>query len=210
MKKVGIIFISILLIAAFIIWLADHKIDTAAKDRVYSDIKKIPHRKVGLLLGTSKYLANRQENPYFTYRINAAVALFNRKKIDFILVSGDNRHISYNEPRDMRNALIKRGIPADKIYLDYAGLRTLDSVIRANKIFGQQSFTVISQEFHNKRAIYIGKSKGLNLIGYNAKDVTGENSIKTNIREKFARVKVFLDILTNKKPKFLGEDIIIN
>ena len=210
MKKIGIILFIILLLVIFIIWFANYKIDVASRDKVYDDIEKTPYRKVGLLLGTSKYLANSQENPYFIYRINAATALFNREKIDFILVSGDNRHLSYNEPRDMKSALIKRGIPSDKIYLDYAGLRTLDSVVRADKIFGQQSFTVISQEFHNKRAIYIGESKGLKIIGYNAKEVTGEHSIKTNIREKFARVKVFLDILTNKKPKFLGETIRIN
>jgi len=209
MKKIGIVLSVILLIIIFLILLANCKIEMNAENKVYDDIKKIPYRKVGLLLGTSKYLANRQENPYFTYRINAAVALFNVGKIDFILVSGDNRHVSYNEPRDMKKALIKRGVPAEKIYLDYAGFRTLDSVVRTDKIFGQRSFTVISQKFHNKRAIYIGESNGLNLIGYNAKDVTGEQSLKTNVRETFARVKVFLDILTGKKPKFLGDSISI-
>ena len=107
----------------------------------------------------------------------------------------------------MKEELLKNGIPENRIFLDYAGFRTYDSVIRMSKIFGQNSFTVISQEFHNRRAIYIARHFGLNVTGFNAKDVDIYNGFKTKLREKFARVKVFIDILTNKQPKFLGEQI---
>jgi len=110
----------------------------------------------------------------------------------------------------MKDELIKRGIPTDKIYLDYAGFRTFDSMYRMREIFGQVRFTVISQEFHNRRAVYIGKRLGLDVIGYNAKDVDAYNGFKTKLREKLARAKLFLDIMINKKPKFLGEKISIN
>jgi SanA protein len=109
---------------------------------------------VGLVLGTSQYLKNGYLNWYFKYRIEATVELYKKGKIDFILVSGDNSHKNYDEPTAFKNELIKRGIPADQIYLDYAGFRTLDSVVRAKEIFGQTSITIISQKFHNERAIY--------------------------------------------------------
>ena len=105
-------------------------------------------------------------------------------KIEFIVISGDNSKKDYNEPLDMKNELIKAGIPPEKIYLDYAGFRTYDSVIRLDKIFGQKKFTVISQDFHNRRAIYIARHLNLQAIGFNAKDVDVYNGFKTKLREK--------------------------
>lgn len=110
----------------------------------------------------------------------------------------------------MKNELVKRGVAEDKIYLDYAGFRTLDSVVRMEKIFGQHRFTVISQDFHNRRAIYIAQAKGLQAIGYNAQDVDAYSGFKTQLREKFARVKLFMDLYTNKSPKFLGDLLLLN
>ena len=207
LKKILLI-LSVLLVAGILfIWFANHKISVATDDKVYTDVSEIPYNKTGLVLGTSKKLRSGHANPYFTYRINAAAELYKKGKISYIVVSGDNRHRSYNEPKDMQKALIAEGVPEEKIYLDYAGFRTLDSVVRINKIFGQSSFTVISQEFHNKRAIYIAESYGYNAIGYNAKDVNKSLGFKVRVREIFARVKVFLDLLIGKEPKFLGEPI---
>ncbi len=115
----------------------------------------------------------------------------------------------YNEPEDMKNDLVRLGMPDSVIYLDYAGFRTYDSVIRMNKIFGQDSFTIISQQFHNKRAIYSSNRLGLSAVGYNAKDVNKYFGFKTKVREQFARVKVFLDLAVSKQPKFLGEKVVI-
>ncbi|WP_298780459.1 ElyC/SanA/YdcF family protein [uncultured Polaribacter sp.] len=178
-----------------------------AKEKIFSSTKLIPKNEVGLLLGTSKTLINGQQNFYFTYRVNAAVELFKAGKIKFILISGDNRTKNNNEPKDFKDELLKRGIPENKIYLDYAGFRTLDSVVRLKEIFGQNSVTMISQEFHNERAIYLAEHFGINAIGYNAKDVTNSFGFKTQVREYFARVKVFVDIIFNVEPKFLGKKI---
>jgi SanA protein len=177
---------------------------------VYNDVNAVPHNKVGVILGTSKYLKSGQKNMYFFNRIAAVVELFKAHKIDYIVISGDNSRNTYNEPADMQNELIKHGVPKDKIYLDYAGFRTYDSLIRMNKIFGQKSFTIISQEFHNRRAIYIAKRLDLNVVGFNAEDVSAYSGFKTNVREKFARVKVFIDFLVKKEPRFLGEKIEIH
>jgi len=209
-KKIlmGILLLGVVISVVFVVC-ANYRIDKQTEKSVFGDIESIPENKVGLLLGTSKLLKSGQLNPYFINRIIAAEELFKSGKIQNILISGDNSRKDYNEPQDMKDELIKRGIPEEKIYLDYAGFRTFDSVYRMNAIFGQNSFTIISQKFHNQRAIYIANALGLNAVGYNAKDVDTYSGSKTKLREKFARVKVFIDLLINKKPKFLGEKIVI-
>lgn len=180
---------------------------TAAQ--IYNEVITIPQNKVGLLLGTSPKLKNGNNNLYFDYRILAAVELYKAGKIKYILISGDNRREDYNEPEEMKKALMQKGIPEKFIYLDYAGFRTLDSVIRAKEVFGQNQLTIISQRFHNERAIYLAERNGINAIGYNAKDVNAYAGLKTNIRELLARVKMFIDLAIDKQPHFLGEKIII-
>ena len=191
------------------IWGANFVVDHNTETLVYDNVDSIPFNKTGLLLGTSKTLKSGRPNQYFQNRIKATLILFQSGKIDFLIISGDNSHKGYNEPEDMKSELMLRGIPEDKIYLDYAGFRTLDSVVRMEKIFGQKSFTIISQKFHNQRAIYIAYAKGLQAVGYNAEDVNAYSGFKTQLREKFARVKLFLDLWTGKNPKFLGEPVII-
>jgi SanA protein len=186
------------------------RINQQTKNTVFDSVELIPENTVGLLLGTSKLLKSGTPNQYFLNRINATVELFEAGKIKIIVISGDNSKKHYNEPQDMKEELVKRGVPENKIYLDYAGFRTYDSMYRISEIFGQTKCTVISQKFHNQRAIYIANSLKINAIGYNAKDVDAYNGFKTNLREKFARVKLLIDLTFNKKPKFLGEKIIID
>ncbi len=188
---------------------ANHTIEYATDDYVTSSINKLPKEKVGLVLGTSKSLKNGNKNPYFFYRIEAAEELFKSGKIDYIIVSGDNSSQYYNEPEDMQTELIGRGIPKTKIFLDFAGLRTLDSVVRAKEIFGQNSYLIISQRFHNERAVFLAQKKGIEAYGYNAKDVNKKAGFKTNLREYFARVKVFWDLFFGVDPKFSGSKVVI-
>lgn len=179
------------------------------KNKVYENVAETPHNRVGLVLGTSPYARNGGPNYYFTYRIDACVALYNAGKIDRILVSGDNHVKTYDEPQYMKNALIERGIPASAIVLDYAGFRTWDSVIRAKKVFGQSKFTIISQGYHNERAVFIARCKGIEAIGFNAKDIkrTRTYIYFGFLRESLARCKMFLDLIINRQPKFLGDPI---
>ena len=180
-----------------------------SKGKLYSRPDVIPFNKVGLLLGTSKYLVDGRPNLYYLFRIQAAVELYKHGKIKYIIVSGDNGTTDYNEPEDMRNDLIAQGVDASHIYLDHAGFRTFDSIVRLKRIFGQESVTIISQPFHNERAIYIASKEGIAAIGFNARDINSGAGLKVQVREKFARVKVFLDYLFGKEPKFLGEKILI-
>jgi len=188
---------------------ANVRITRKTKEFITENINELKPEKVGLLLGTSKFLKSGKPNEFFFNRIDAAVRLYNENKIKYIIISGDNSHKSYNEPRDMKNELIKRGIPDTCIHLDYAGFRTLDSVVRAKEIFGQSSFIVISQKFHNERAVYIARKKGIKAYGYNAKDVSAYKGFKTKVRELIARDKAMLDLLFRVKPKFYGEKITI-
>lgn len=209
LKKIifyGLIFFGISVL--FIFW-ANHKIESETKDFVSNEVQKLPNEKVGLLLGTGKFLKNGWKNLYFFYRIDAAEQLYKSGKIQYILISGDNSTKNYSEPEDMQAELIKRGIPADKIVLDFAGFRTLDSVVRAKEIFGQNAFIIISQKFHNERAVFLAQHYGIKAYGFNAKDVNKYAGFKTQLREKFARAKVFVDFLLGVEPKFGGEKVII-
>lgn len=207
MKTKYYIFLTILVLPFLLIIISNYSIEKYSENKTFSDLEIIKKNKVGLVLGTSKVLNNGMINLYFTFRINATVQLYNYGKIDFILISGDNGNKDYDEPTDFKNELIKKGIPEDKIFLDFAGFRTLDSVIRSREIFGQKSITIISQQFHNERAIYLAEKNGINAIGFNAKDVSGKYGMKVQIREYLARTKVFIDILFGIKPKFLGDKI---
>jgi len=174
---------------------------------VTDQLEHLPKTKVAVVLGTAPNLVNGYQNYYFTYRIEAAAKLYKSGKVTHFIVSGDHGRKNYNEPEAMKLALIKNGILENVIYLDYAGFRTLDSMIRAKEIFGQKEFIVVSQEFHNQRAVYIARQNGINAYGYNAKDVNKHAGLKTNIREYFARAKVFTDSFLGVEPKFLGEKI---
>lgn len=209
-SKILIVFFSFFFLVLTVVLIADLTITKKSKKFIYEKIEIIPRNEVGLVLGASKYLSNGNINYYFKYRIDAAIDLYKKGKIKYIVVSGDNSRNNYNEPQQMKEDLVAGGIPEDVIFLDHAGFRTLDSVVRVNKIFGQTRFTIISQKFHNERAVFIAQKYGLTAIAYNAKDVSRRAGFKTQLRERFARVKVFMDLLFNKQPKYLGEEIKIN
>ncbi len=194
---------------ALVIFGADYWVESNALEKNFTSTLSIPNNNVGLLLGTGKFNRNGYINAYYKYRIDATVKLYKAGKIKFILISGDNSRKDYDEPSLMMEDLIKRGIPESVIYLDYAGFRTLDSIVRAKEIFGQSKVTVISQKFHNERAIFLGESFDLDIIGFNAKSVSVKYGYKTQVREKLARVKMLIDIVFGVNPKFLGDKIVI-
>jgi SanA protein len=182
-------------------------IELSTRSRIYTSVDAIPYNRVGLVLGTARHQVGGGINPFYQHRIEATLQLYESGKISRVLVSGDNGSIYYNEPNTIKKDLVAGGIPADHIYLDYAGFRTLDSMVRARIVFGLDSVTVISQEFHNERALFIASKKGLHAQGFNAGDVEGAKGLKVHLREYFARVKVFLDLIFNTEPRFYGNRI---
>ena len=183
----------------------------SVSDKMFNNLAEIHYNKVGLLLGTAPITPKGEHNYYFDYRIDAATELYKAGKISYILVSGDNHSKDYDEPTWMKEALIKQGVPDSAIVLDYAGFRTFDSVVRAKEIFGQNNLTIISQQFHSERAVYLAEHFGISAVSYNAKDVDIlRKKIKMSTREPLARVKLYLDLITNMQPKYLGDKIQID
>jgi SanA protein len=202
-----ILIIAIVLLLVAIIATTNYLVNTATEKQLFSDVTAIPKNKVGLLLGTAKYQdkARHIVNPYYQNRIDAAVALYMAGKIDFIIVSGDNSSAFYNEPALMKEDLIAKGVPEKRIYMDNAGFRTLDSILRCRDIFGEDHITIISQSFHNQRALYIANHKNVTAVAFNA--ANGDSIWDEISREKLARVKMVLDLIFNTQAKYYGERI---
>ena len=185
----------------------DVLIDDSSKNRLYDSVENVPKRGVVIVLGTAKYVRKGKINYYYKYRIDAAAKLYKSGKVKAILVSGDNATPYYNEPARMKRDLIKQGVPKDKIYLDFAGFRTLDSILRAKEIFGIKKCIIVSQKLHLQRALFIASKSGVDAIGFVAKDYPGTKAwLRMRMREYLARVKAFLDIyILHTTPKFFGK-----
>ncbi len=184
---------------------ANYHVVAANSPRIYSDLDQVPACDVGLVLGASAKLRNGNANLHFEGRMDAAAALYRAGKVRHLLVSGDNHHADYNEPAMMRAALIKRGVPDAAITSDFAGFRTLDSVVRAKQVFGLQRCIIISQHYHNARALEIARANHLDAWGYCASGAGFANSFTTVCREVLARSVTMLDLYVwHRQPHFLG------
>ncbi len=175
-----------------------------------ADLAGVPVVHAALVLGTSRKLGDGRENGFYRRRMAAAAALYANGKCARLVVSGDNRSADYNEPEDMKADLIALGVPAEAIVCDYAGRRTLDSVVRFKEVFGQSAGIVVSQRFHNERAVFIARHRGIDLHGFNAEDVDAYNGFRTRVREVMSKAVAVLDILVfRSQPHFLGGRIAI-
>jgi SanA protein len=206
-RRAGLLLLASVLILLGVVVYANVTAVWASRGRIFSEVEQVPVTRVGLVFGTTDRV-NGRENLYFRYRIEAAAKLWKGGKLETLIVSGDNRSRYYNEPDKMKQALVERGIPAERIVCDFAGLRTLDSVVRAKEIFGADPILFISQRFQNERAIYLAKANGIRAYGFNAEDVETQAGLKTKLREVGARVKMWLDVnFLNTRPKHLGEKV---
>lgn len=178
----------------------------STEDQIYHP-EDSPENDVALVLGTSKSTADGKPNRFFVERMNTAAILHTSKHIKHILVSGDNRTKYYNEPRDMLQALGDLNIPERDISLDFAGLRTLDSVVRCKEVFGQDKVTIVTQEFHCYRSLFIANYFEMDAIAISADD-GGPIGNSLALREILARTMAVLDLyVLQRSPKFLGEEI---
>ncbi len=193
----GIILLALMAIAA------DRWISWKTAPYIFENINELPESEVGMVLGTAKYYRNGTINQYYWYRIQGAVNAYNSGKIKYLLLSGDNAQHSYNEPSTMRKDLVNAGIPAGKIVLDFAGFRTLDSVVRTRKVFDTNGFTIITQRFHCERALYIAMQKGIEARCYAVS--SPKNMFTVRAREVVARLGALVDLyILNREPRFLG------
>lgn len=174
----------------------------ASRGKTYCDAESIPATQVGVVLGCAPRLKDRRPNPFFENRISAAAKLYFAGKVSMLVVSGAD------EVDDMKAALVQQGVPAERIHRDPAGYRTLDSIVRAKEFLGRDEVTIVSQEFHNRRAIFVAQHIGLNAIGFNATDVRVSASPRTRLREHFARSVTVLEVMVlHRRPKPSDERI---
>ena len=194
-----------LLAGAAILW-SDHACRAAAAGRIFRSVTEVPENSVALVLGTAKKTPRGSANWHFNQRIKAAAELYHAGKVKHLLVSGDNHVKGYDEPSDMRDALIAAGVPTNAITCDYAGFRTLDSVVRAKEVFGLSRCTIVSEEFHCPRALWIAHEHGLDAVAFAAPNVTSLRwSLRVKVREYFARVWCGVDLyVLHRGPKFPG------
>ena len=207
-KRITLSLVAFLLLVIIFTVFANVKVERAAAGKIYTSVDSVPHNKVALLLGTNPLNKWGRPNSYFTNRIKTASELYKAGKVDYIIASGDNHTKDYDEPTAMRDSLMAQGVPEDRIILDFAGFRTLDSVVRAKEIFGCDSLTIISQADHNARALYLAEANGIESVAVSAPLRAGK-WVRTRlaIREWLARDKMMLDIWFGKQPHFLGERI---
>ena len=178
----------VLLVTGFNVWIV-----LRSRTRITGDPAGVPPAPVALVLGTSRNVGSGGINLHWRARMDAAAVLWKAGRVKRILVSGDNRRADYNEPRDMRDGLVERGVPAAAISLDYAGLRTLDSVIRAQEVFGVKDCVIVSDDFHLPRALWLADRRGMAVTGFQGNPVSWEDSGKTRIREWLARINAALE-----------------
>ncbi|MEM6785338.1 MAG: ElyC/SanA/YdcF family protein [Bacteroidota bacterium] len=195
-------------LAAVLVALVCHSfVERSAEGAIFEQVEAVPERPVALVLGTAKTVEGRP-NRFYTARMQAAADLYHDGTVEHLLVSGDNSTKFYDEPTAMRDDLVALGVPAEAITEDYAGFRTLDSVVRAREVFGQDGFVVVSQRFHAERAVFLADAHGLDAVAYCAADVSTAAGAKTYLREVLARVKAVLDVyVLRTDPKFLGEPV---
>jgi SanA protein len=184
---------------------------TSTSSQVFSKVEQLPANEVALVLGASARTAGGSPNLHFQARIEAAAAAYQHGKVKHLLLSGDNHVQGYDEPSEMKAALLVRGVPETAMTLDYAGFRTLDSVVRAKAVFGQRRLTLISDDFHVQRALFLCRAHGIDAVAFTPAPVPEAYARKTRWREYLARVKAVLDVyLLSTQPKFYGPPIEIN
>lgn len=191
--------------AALFVLLSNRWVINSTDDYIYRDWALLPDNEVGVVLGTSHYTRSGEDNPYFHGRVEAAAELYRVGKVRHLIVSGANPDSSYNEPRRMRKALIELGVPGSAITMDFAGLRTFDSIARMRDVFGLTRATIITQRYHAHRAVFLGRKMGMLVVAY----APGPRAdARQRVREVFARVKAILDLyVLRTEPRFLGEPI---
>ena len=197
------------LIVSLLSWFAERRLETLAASYITDDPARLPDVPVALVLGAAPIGPEGGPNRYFVDRLDAAAALHKAGKVKYLLVSGDNSRPDYDEPTAMREGLIKRGVPAEAIYRDFAGFRTLDSILRAESVFGQTRLIIVSQRFHLSRAIFLAREQGIEAWGFEAQDVKRAYSLVTELRRYPSALRAYVDVWFDTPPKYTGARIVI-
>ncbi|EKD27056.1 MAG: hypothetical protein ACD_79C00902G0001 [uncultured bacterium] len=207
-KKINILHLILILVITFfaVLILINIYVNSYSYKFIKSDIADLPRSNTVLVLGARVLPKNVMSNILLD-RMSSAVELYKQKKVSKFLLSGDHGDKYYDEVNTMKTFLIKQGILGDDIFLDHAGFNTYDSIVRAKKIFQVNDLIIVTQKFHLNRSVYIARKIGLNAHGFIADRRTYFHRKYYAFREFFAKIKAFINVLSDKKPKFLGPAI---
>ncbi|TAJ96388.1 MAG: hypothetical protein EPO10_10205 [Reyranella sp.] len=200
---------AIALLLSLLSWVAERRLEALAAAYITDDPARLPDVPVALVLGAAPIGPEGGPNRYFVYRLDAAAALYKAGKVKYLLVSGDNSRAGYDEPTAMRAGLIERGVPPEAIYRDFAGVRTWDSIVRVESVFGQSRVIIVSQRFHLSRAIFLAREQGIEAWGFEAQDVKRAYSLVTELRRYPSALRAYFDVWFDTPPKYTGPSIVI-
>jgi len=169
--------------------------------KVYAtdDVAHLPQTEVALVLGTLPYDPPGRLNPWLSRRLGAAEELWKAGKVKYLIVSGNREADRYDEPTIMRDALVARGVPANVIYRDFGGIRTVMSIARARDIYRQKRLIIVSQRDHLDRAIFLARHMGVEAWGYDAQG-TMPFTILRHRDSKLGMILAFWDIVIGPRP----------
>ena len=208
MKKYLKIALYLVIVGLVAIVSVNYYVKSSTKKNIYYSIKKFPKNDVGIIFGAG--INGDQPSKYLKDRLDAGIALYKANRINKILLSGDNGRDEYDELKVMKNYCFNHGVDTTKIFIDYAGFDTYSTMYRAKHIFNIKKATLISQEYHLNRAIYIGQKLGIKSVGYSANNGEYRGYKYVTFREYGSIFKSFFDVLRNREPHFLGNSIDIN
>ncbi|HMV85373.1 MAG TPA: ElyC/SanA/YdcF family protein [Blastocatellia bacterium] len=212
MMKRGRLFLLLLLIAIGLAFVYVHFQIHNYDDRIITNLNELDtsrwqRPRVAIVFGASVY-GNGDLSPILEDRVDTAIELYRARKVDRILVSGDNRHASYNEPKAMQDYLITHAVAAKDVIVDYGGRSTYETCLRAKDIFGLERAVLVSQGYHLPRALYIANQLGLDAVG-----MAGDLRLRNNkidyqsLRELAAEMKAYLNLRYFPPETLLGERV---
>ena len=206
LKNLSLVAVALLFLGFLSIFILNNKIKISTQSNIYGTLKEVPDKHTVIVLGAS-VKSNGNLSVMLRDRVESALLLYNKGKVQRFLLSGDNGEANYNEPKAMKKYLIERGVKENHIYLDYAGFDTYDSIYRAKAIFEVDEAIIVTQGFHLPRAVFLAQEMGLNYIGYRGDKRIYQHENYNIKRELLANVKAYLELAFRKEPTFLGTKI---
>lgn len=198
--------VAVVLMAGALAWFAERRLDRAAEAKSFTAVARVPAVDVALVLGTAPIGPEGGPNRYFVYRLDAAAALYKAGKAKYFIVSG-TREGRFDEPTAMRDGLVERGVPAAVIYRDFGGDRTLDSIVRARRVYGQTRLIIVSQRFHLSRALFLALHEGIEAWGFEARDVDQPYSIFSELRRYPSAMRAYWDVWNGMRAPEAGKPV---
>jgi SanA protein len=207
-RKFILLLIILSLIALVLVLLTSRNVTTKTEKTIFTELKDVPKAKVAVIFGAG--INGDQPSRYLKDRLDAGISLYKNNKVDKILLSGDNGRDEYDELTVMKLYCQKNGVDTTEIYIDYAGFDSYSTMYRAKHIFHIDTAILVSQKYHLNRCLYLGDKMGIKSFGYSADRGAYPGYKYYTLREKLSVTKAVLDVIRNRKPKYLGGSVDIN